>query len=175
MNRRHLIRKLSVAGGVTLITPGIFIGCNSDDYELIFLSTDEFEFIDELSEIILPESPNSPGAKAAKVANFLDTYVLHCYDDLNKFNFQESLTILDNISKTKFKQAFKMLSTDQKLQYVSMMENDKNPNYLKCKQLILFGFFTSEIGNTEARRYVAVPGKFIGDVSCHSGDAAWAL
>jgi hypothetical protein len=42
------------------------------------------------------------------------------------------------------------------------------------KQLTLLGFFTSEVGATQALRYVAVPGKYEGCIPYAKGDKAWA-
>jgi hypothetical protein len=49
------------------------------------------------------------------------------------------------------------------------------PHYFTMmKQLTLLGFFTSEIGYTQARRYEAVPGRFEGCTPYTKGDKAWA-
>jgi hypothetical protein len=42
------------------------------------------------------------------------------------------------------------------------------------KQLTLLGYFTSEIGATQALRYVAVPGRYEGCIPYKKGDRAWA-
>ncbi|HRN58498.1 MAG TPA: gluconate 2-dehydrogenase subunit 3 family protein [Agriterribacter sp.] len=42
------------------------------------------------------------------------------------------------------------------------------------KELTLLGYFTSEIGATQALRYIAVPGKYEGCVPYTKGDRAWA-
>jgi hypothetical protein len=42
------------------------------------------------------------------------------------------------------------------------------------KELALLGYFTSEIGCTQAQRYVETPGKFEPCVPYHVGDKAWA-
>jgi hypothetical protein len=42
------------------------------------------------------------------------------------------------------------------------------------KQLTLTGYFTSEIGATQALRHVAVPGKYDGCMPYKKGDKAWA-
>lgn len=42
------------------------------------------------------------------------------------------------------------------------------------KELALLGYFTSEIGCTQAQRYVETPGKFEPCVPYHAGDKAWA-
>jgi hypothetical protein len=42
------------------------------------------------------------------------------------------------------------------------------------KELTLLGFFTSEVGATQALRYLPVPGKYDGNVPYKKGDKAWA-
>jgi Gluconate 2-dehydrogenase subunit 3 len=42
------------------------------------------------------------------------------------------------------------------------------------KELALLGYFTSEIGCTQAQRYVETPGRFEPCVPYHVGDKAWA-
>ncbi|MFZ6800064.1 gluconate 2-dehydrogenase subunit 3 family protein [Undibacterium sp. Di24W] len=45
--------------------------------------------------------------------------------------------------------------------------------YTMVKQLTLLGFFTSEIGATKTLRYVAVPGRYDGNVPYIKGQRAW--
>jgi hypothetical protein len=42
------------------------------------------------------------------------------------------------------------------------------------KELTLLGYFTSEIGSKQARRYVQVPGRFEGCIPYKKGDKAFA-
>ncbi|WP_140938158.1 gluconate 2-dehydrogenase subunit 3 family protein [Sphingobacterium lumbrici] len=53
---------------------------------------------------------------------------------------------------------------------------DELPNHFftMLKQLTLIGFFTSEVGMTQALRYVKIPGKFDGDYPYQKGDRAFA-
>lgn len=46
--------------------------------------------------------------------------------------------------------------------------------YTMVKQLTLLGFFTSETGATKTLRYVAVPGRYDGNVPYVKGQRAWA-
>ena len=43
------------------------------------------------------------------------------------------------------------------------------------RQLTVTGYFTSEIGATQALEYLPIPGKFIGDVPMEPGQKTWAL
>lgn len=51
----------------------------------------------------------------------------------------------------------------------------RQPHYFTMmKQLTLSGFFTSKVGANEALRFVAVPGKYDGNLPYKKGDRAWA-
>lgn len=52
----------------------------------------------------------------------------------------------------------------------------ENPDFyfIMMKQLTLLGYFTSEIGCTQARRYFETPGRFDGDIPYKKGDKAFA-
>ena len=45
--------------------------------------------------------------------------------------------------------------------------------FTPIQQLVLFGFFTSEVGATQVLRYEPVPGEYIGDLD-YDGGPAWA-
>ena len=46
--------------------------------------------------------------------------------------------------------------------------------FKQLKQFTITGYFTSEIGATQALAYLPVPGQFIGDVPLKEGQLAWA-
>ena len=45
----------------------------------------------------------------------------------------------------------------------------------EMRQLTVTGYFTSEIGATQALEYLPIPGVFHGDVPMESGQKTWAL
>ena len=60
------------------------------------------------------------------------------------------------------------------VEYAKTKERTDAPHFFRLmKELTLIGYFTSEIGCTQARRYVAVPGSYAGDVPYTKGDKAW--
>ena len=59
--------------------------------------------------------------------------------------------------------------------YMAEKKGEDPKHYFRMmKELTLLGYFTSEIGATQALRYVAVPGKYEGCVPYKKGDRAWA-
>jgi hypothetical protein len=60
-------------------------------------------------------------------------------------------------------------------EYQAAKQKDDPSHYFTLmKQLTLLGYFTSEIGATQALRYEAVPGRYEGCVPYKKGDKAWA-
>ena len=60
-------------------------------------------------------------------------------------------------------------------QFEYMNENREPAHYFRMmKELALLGYFTSEIGYTQAMRYAETPGRFDACVDYEPGDKAWA-
>jgi hypothetical protein len=52
---------------------------------------------------------------------------------------------------------------------------DEPPHYFRMlKELTLLGYFTSEIGYTQAMRYAETPGRYDPCAPYEEGEAAWA-
>ncbi|MGM9511714.1 gluconate 2-dehydrogenase subunit 3 family protein [Larkinella sp. GY13] len=43
------------------------------------------------------------------------------------------------------------------------------------RELTIVGYFTSETGASQALDYVAIPGRFVGDIPLKPGQRAWAI
>lgn len=56
-----------------------------------------------------------------------------------------------------------------------MAKKQSMPFFTMLKDLTLMGYFTSEIGCTQALEYVAVPGRYDGCVPLKPGQKAWAI
>jgi len=54
------------------------------------------------------------------------------------------------------------------------MQINKQHFFELFKDLTISGYFTSEIGATQARQYQAVPGKYQGCIPYKKGDKPWA-
>jgi hypothetical protein len=59
---------------------------------------------------------------------------------------------------------------------VPATEDNKEDKYiLMIKDLTLLGYFTSEIGATQALRFVETPGRYEPCIEYKKGDRAWAI
>ncbi|MEL7342639.1 MAG: gluconate 2-dehydrogenase subunit 3 family protein, partial [Bacteroidota bacterium] len=66
------------------------------------------------------------------------------------------------------------IDAEAKAHAEEMEPGDKANYFSVMKQLTLWGYFTSEIGATQALRYIDVPGKYDGEYPYKKGDRAWA-
>ncbi len=189
MNRREAVQSITMLLGGTLVGANAFLtGCKANDNNknTKAFNPDDVAYLDEISETILPAT-SIPGAKAAKVGQFMTVMVNDCYDDNDQKVFHEGMGKLNDLSKTSYSNDFMhitpqqrhdllvKLDTEQKQYMKTKKETDPSHYFRMMKELTLLGYFTSEIGCTQAHRYIPVPGKYEGCIPYKKGDKAWAL
>ncbi|KAA8483792.1 gluconate 2-dehydrogenase subunit 3-like protein [Arcticibacter tournemirensis] len=188
MNRREAISKVAWILGGTVIGAELFadLACTPrpDKVNDLF-DSDQVALLDEVAETILPAT-NTPGAKAAKVGQFMTVMVLDCYTPEDQKVFIKGISDLDEACKKENGKKFMDCDAKQRTAFLNRLDQeqkayqkDKKPEdpnhyFTMMKQLTLLGFFTSEVGATKALRYVAIPGKYDGCTTYKKGDRAWA-
>ena len=208
MDRREAVKYISILLGGTVVGANAFLtGCKTTGKKEDW-SQDEIAYLDEIAETILPQT-STPGAKAAKVGQFMTVMVNDCYEAADQKAFREGMGKLNDAAGKKFDKDFMKLTPEQRHQLLLELdkeakeyqvkvsdfnkkeddkekaENEKgNKNYKRqhmaphyftmMKQLTLLGFFTSEIGHKEARRYEPIPGRFDACIPYTKGEKAWA-
>jgi glucoside 3-dehydrogenase (cytochrome c) hitch-hiker subunit len=181
MNRRELIKTISVLTGAALVGGELFLtGCRERN-EQIFGKHD-IAFFDEVAETIIPRT-NTPGAKDAEVGKFIAVYASDCYNTIQQQTLKRGIAQLNDASLKKFKVTFIKLSAEQKIVLLTNVDkeaenhsrnNTASPHYFTLiKQLTLLGFFTSKPGATEVLRYLPLPGGYQGCID-YNGETAWS-
>lgn len=191
MNRREAISTVGFLVGGTIVGAEAFLfGCGSKASSpglTGVLTVDQITFLDEVGETILPATSSSPGAKEAKVGEFMDVMLRDCYSLQDQKVFVDGITALDNASKTKYDNAFVKLKPEEKhalllgidgeashYKDTRKAEDPETHYYSMMKQLTLLGYFSSEIGSTKALNHVAVPGRYEACVPLKPGQKAWS-
>lgn len=187
MNRREAISSVTLLLGGTLLGAEAFLsGCKNPaaDASLSFSATD-ISFLNEVAETILPAT-STPGAKEAKVGDFMTVIVKDCYEAKDQTIFKEGMNKLQEACKKACGKSFMEATPEQRHDLLVALDKeqkeyqskkkpeDPNHYFRMMKELTLWGYFTSEIGATKALRYVAVPGKYEGCIPYKKGDKAWA-
>jgi hypothetical protein len=188
MNRRDALSRVALLLGGTIVGANVFLeGCKPADKKVATLAftQDDIAFLDEVGETILPQT-STPGAKAAKIGEFMKVMVNDCYTPEDQKIFHEGMQKIDDESKKKFDRVFMELDPKQRHEllvqldkeqrdYSEKKKNEEAAHYFRMmKELTLLGFFTSEVGATQALRYVESPGRYEACMPYKKGDKAWA-
>lgn len=202
MERRELLRMIALVTGGVVIGGEVFLsGCKSKTNEAISFSEKTIALLDEIGETILPRT-KTPGAKDADIGKFIQTMVTDCYYANDQQIFMKGLDELQQESKQQFSKEFMDCTGEQRTELIKKFDSmakeynnkkfaydaernnktkgtlqykkDEMPNhwFTMVKQLTMLGFFTSKQGASEALRYIAVPGKYEGDLHYVKGDRA---
>ncbi len=186
MNRREAVTAVAWLMGGALISADLLVSCTpkSKDVSDLF-KPEQLSFLNEVADTILPTT-SSPGAKAANVGEFIAVMVRDCYTPEDQKIFMEGFAKLDKASDDKYNKDFMELSAKQRTELLTALDEeqkehmrtkapeDPNHYFRMMKELTLLGYFSSEIGATQALRYDPVPGRYDGCMPYKKGDRAWA-
>lgn len=182
MNRKEAVQYISILLGGTLVGANNFIsGCKTADKKLF--SKEDLTYLNEIAETILPET-KSPGARFAQVGQFMMVMVSDCYNEKEQLIFKDGMNKINDLSDKKFGKSYLKVTPEQRHEllvqldkeqkkYMKDKKEDEPVHYFRMmKELTLLGYFTSKPGCTQAKRYMPVPGKYIGCVPYKKGDKA---
>jgi hypothetical protein len=119
---------------------------------LKFFTDEENKTVLEMSERIIPADDNSPGAKAARVNEYIDLIVSES-PAATKQTWREGLAAINKMSTGKFGKAFAQTTIDQQVEILKeISRNEKSPQTVEerffrtIKYATIDGYYTSEIG-----------------------------
>ena len=192
MDRREALRRTAlVMGGMLTASTitAILKGCKAEpalSWNPELFSEDQARVITRLTDIIIPKT-NTPGAAETGVPYFIEQVVKDCYDQEEQKRFLDGLNEFMAGSEKAYGKSFLKLSEDKQEEYTvavhrqaveaeqAKVEGYKRPFILKCKELTMAGYFTSEPGATQVLQYEPVPGSYEGCITLEeAGWKAWA-
>jgi len=177
ITRRSLITKLgAVIGAVSaaqLLTPiGVSKAlaysrrANSADSDGLVFKQPQMLSLKRLCAVVIPKT-DTPGADEVDCHGFIDQQLHHCHSANEQQQAQALLNTLDQQSVARYQKKFTELTTVQHHALLSDLEQAKTPfnnadakHFRKLKGLIVFGYFTSELGATKALDYDPIPGEY---------------
>jgi hypothetical protein len=125
---------------------------------LVFTSA-EYAAVELLSEAIIPVDERSPGARAARVADYIDL-LLNESDAATRLSWSAGLGDLDRLARQRFGTPTQNLSTDRiTVLLTEISRNELSPVtslekfFVMLKEATIRGYYTSEIGIQQELRY----------------------
>ena len=182
IKRREVLRAIGIAAVVSHFpgfTKWAYAGAHEhagpepaparpETYTPLFFSTAEYAHVERLTELIIP-SDETPGAREAGVAEFVDFMVAH--DTEQQAPLRVGLAWLDEQSGRQFARPFLEASEAQQVSLLEPLayaakhragEETAREFFRRLKELTAMGFYSSEIGyreldNPASRFYPASP------------------
>ena len=174
VSRRTALKRISAGASATLLFPLL-----SDEGLAAFadiqrtgaapsleaLTAQQYATLEALVEAIIPTDERSPGAKQARVADYIDLLLSEA-DDARRRQWTDGLAALDADSSTRFGKPFVKLDAAQvEAVLTEASRNEKAPAlqkdersplelfFVTAKQATVHGYYTSEIGIQQELRY----------------------
>ena len=185
MNRRELLKMVAAATGGVVIGGEFFLaGCKNPDAgvgESATFGESDIAFLDEVAETIFPKT-STPGAKDAKVGQYMTVMVNDCYDKKDQDAFHAGMKSLNEACNKMHGHDFMkaepahrkelLVALDKERDEYQKTKKKEDPNHYfqAFKQLTIMGYFTSKEGREGATNYQPVPGKYQGDIPYKKGD-----
>ena len=122
MKRRHFITSVSlVVAGTILTTDSILSSCTSAPDDNRF-SDEDIHLLNEIGEVILPATDSSPGAKEAKVGEFMKVYVEDCYPTENQKTFLDGIASFRKTCWKSYRKNFTDLDLEKKKKLIKDLD-----------------------------------------------------
>jgi hypothetical protein len=184
MQRREMLRILAAGAALPALSTDMFAffrGAHpAAGYELRTLNAHQNATVVVMTDLIIPET-DTPGAKAAKVNEFIDVILTEWATAEERQNFLDGLTGVDKQSNELFGKNFVDASPLQQVTLLRALDDysateraqkrEKHGNtvpefdtqlkgkfYDVFRDITLHGYYTSEIGFTQELKLQIIPG-----------------
>jgi hypothetical protein len=125
-----------------------------------FFTRAEHVLIEELSETIIPADSHSGGAKAAKVADYIEQVLHGSVDDSQKSDWRQGLRLVDLMSQHYNGKLFVDSNSEEKIALLTILSDNDHMTDLPevrffrdLKHLTIQGYYTSKIGIHDELEY----------------------
>lgn len=125
-----------------------------------FFSPAQHTLVEELTETVIPADSHSGGAKAAKVADYIDQVLRESLDDNQKALWREGLRLIDVMSQHGYGKIFVNATSEERIALLTLLSDHDEMTELpevrffkELKRLTVVGYYTSKIGIHDELEY----------------------
>ena len=198
MKRRDLLKKVGIGVGVLAVSPftiSLLQSCNNDpSWNPNFFKKGDIEFLNELSDLIIPSSVEIPGAKELKLLRFVDIYISRVlskgeqktiYNTFDKFQLEylksSSLSNIDSKTLNSLLDYFFVKNKSKHdIWMYDFMNTKESQSYIflySFRELLVSAFKTNEYIGKNILVYRPIPGEQRGcvDLIETTNGRAWTI
>ncbi len=125
-----------------------------------FFTPAQHALLEELSETIIPADDHSGGAKAAKVADYIDQVLREGFDENQKALWRDGLHLIDVMSLHYHSKSFVNASAEDRISlltvlsdHIEMTDLPEVRFFIELKRMTVQGYYTSKIGIHDELQY----------------------
>src|SRR3984885_10296991 len=129
MQRRDVLRLLAVGATIPVLPPTLLAHIreaqnkvNSGTYTLRTLSPEQNKQVVIMTDLIIPET-DTPGAKGAKVNEFIDLLLTEWFETEEKQRFLQGLSTIDSASRKRFSADFVSCTPVQQAELIKQFDD----------------------------------------------------
>ncbi len=168
LSRRSALKALGTAAGAAAFVPWLSdesllayarIQATGAPPRLLVLSASQYETLEALVDTIIPADDRSPGAKEARVADYIDLLLSEAEDSL-KLQWLGGLAALDEHAQAQHGRRYRELPpAPMEAVLMAISKNERSPQtpletfFVMAKAATVHGYYTSEIGIHQELRY----------------------
>ncbi|MBL4602713.1 MAG: gluconate 2-dehydrogenase subunit 3 family protein [Emcibacteraceae bacterium] len=168
----------------------------TENLDLKALNKMQLDLVGDIADTIIPDTA-TPGAKAVNVHYLVDELAANWMTADERSGFLSDLTALDEGIKKQHGKSFseldlaargavldqlgvEMKAAGQGRSGLGDITNSDDNNgrkhiYRALRELIIFGYYTSEVGASEELAYDAIPGEYHGCIPFADVGKAWSI
>lgn len=135
----------------------------------------------DICQLVIPKT-DTAGAGDVDPHGFIDNQLVRCHANWQQTQMVNLLKRIDAAAQKRFAKSFSEASESQQLSLLTAIEEaekefgrDDAEHFAFLKRMIVFGYFTSEVGATQELAYLPVPGGFKGSIEYSSVGKAWLV
>lgn len=143
------------------------------------LSSEHFALVERVCDLVIPAT-DTPGALAAGVPGFIDRMLGEWASPDTRKRFEQGFEGIDTLARQRHSAPFTRCPEGQQfellleLDHAAFEKGAADSFFRDLKQLILFGYYSSELGATVELNYDRIPGAYVGCNPMTPDTRAWA-
>ncbi len=197
MNRRTAIQKTGLIAGASVMLPSLLTllqSCNEEprlDWQPIFFTAEEAQFISTLVDTILPRT-DTPGALDVKADMFMDKVFAKTYDEGGQQKIRADIAQFNEDCKQNFGKVFIDLNKEDRVAVLKAAEansgtfngsvwgtavGEQEPVgfYRSIKSMALWAYLSSEEIGKNVLNYDPIPAMYQGCIPLSDVGNSWSL
>ena len=183
LTRRSAIKRLLAVFGGAMTATQIDLLTNTaaamtQDSAPVFFDQQQLSMLSRIVDLIIPET-DTPGALGVGVHHFIDLMFAEWASGERQARWVEGLADIDHRAKTLGMDSFSAGSAAQQTELLQALDRESFAQdqgatfFAELKKMVLFAYYSSEVGATIELKYQAIPVDYLPCVPLQEVGRAW--